>query len=52
MTNFELGTHIPWFVRAPWKSKSVGAHVKSFAEVGTARPPAAHSFCLPAPAPD
>ena len=33
MTNFEMATHIPLIIRAPWKSNSVGRETSVLAEI-------------------
>ena len=50
MTNFELGVHIPFIIRAPWKAASVGQHTKALAEAVDLYPTLAALAGLPPPA--
>ena len=49
MTNFELGVHIPFIIRAPWKAASVGQHTKALAEAVDLYPTLAELAGLPSP---
>jgi len=48
-TNFELGTRVPLIIRAPWKTKSIGANVKIFAELIDLYPTISELSGAPAP---
>jgi len=50
MTNFELATRIPLIVRAPWKTKSIGARSTVLAEMVDMYPTLAALVGLPPPA--
>ena len=50
MTNFELATHVPLIVRAPWKPRAVNASTAAFAEAVDFYPTLVELAGLPHPA--
>lgn len=49
MTNFELGVHIPFIIRAPWKTATTGKQTKVLAEMVDVYPTLAALAGLPDP---